>query len=212
MHHRMQELGCNNECPPEIFAAQRVLKVDHHGLDGRSRMGFIMVHKDIASDVECIFREIWLSLEFPIAKMMLLGNPMYNWDDERSMRDNNTSGFNYRPIAGTDTLSYHAVGCAIDINPWFNPFIQGRTVFPSGAIYNPDTPGTITRDSLVVAVFRQYGFEWGGDYQDRKDYQHFFKPLPELLAWAQGEYDARKSKSLLMDERSKRCASVSQPK
>lgn len=39
------------------------------------------------------------------------------------MLDNNTSCFNYRIVDGTDHLSKHALGCAIDINPFYNPYV-----------------------------------------------------------------------------------------
>ena len=37
------------------------------------------------------------------------------------MEDNNTSCFNYRVVDGTTSLSKHALGCAIDINPFITP-------------------------------------------------------------------------------------------
>ena len=40
------------------------------------------------------------------------------------MEDNNTSCFNYRMSSGeSGTLSYHALGKAIDINPLYNPYV-----------------------------------------------------------------------------------------
>ncbi|WP_082129834.1 M15 family metallopeptidase [Aneurinibacillus tyrosinisolvens] len=42
------------------------------------------------------------------------------------MRDNNTSAFNTRIIAGKKQLSNHSYGMGIDINPVQNPEIQGN--------------------------------------------------------------------------------------
>lgn len=36
----------------------------------------------------------------------------------------------------------------------------------------------IDHDSLPYKLFTAHGFEWGGDWQDRKDYQHFEIPTP----------------------------------
>jgi hypothetical protein len=29
----------------------------------------------------------------------------------------------------------------------------------------------------------EHGFEWGGDWEDRKDYQHFEIPSEQIQAW-----------------------------
>lgn len=41
---------------------------------------------------------------------------VYNADDEKQMRENNSSSFCYREISGSKTLSLHAQGLAVDIN------------------------------------------------------------------------------------------------
>ena len=45
----------------------------------------------------------------------------YDGDDDASMEANNTSAFNDRNVVGTQSLSMHAYGAAIDINPVQNP-------------------------------------------------------------------------------------------
>ena len=40
------------------------------------------------------------------------------------MAADNTSAFNFRVVAGSGTLSQHAFGRAIDINPVENPWIR----------------------------------------------------------------------------------------
>ena len=47
----------------------------------------------------------------------------YGGDDERSMAANNSSGFNFRTIAGPDRSSNHSFGVAIDLNPVQNPYV-----------------------------------------------------------------------------------------
>jgi len=65
--------------------------------------------------------------------------------------------FNYRVIRNSSKLSTHSWGIAIDLNPETN-----RT----------GTPGDM--EPQIVAVFKQYGFKWGGDWTGRrKDPMHF---------------------------------------
>ena len=93
------------------------------------------------------------------------------------MEANNTSAFNYRPVTGGTRLSNHAYGRAIDINTFLNPYIKGDIVLPHGARYDPNIEGTFTSENPIVKTFIQLGWQWGGDWTDLKDYQHFEKPL-----------------------------------
>ncbi|RAI00138.1 hypothetical protein DLJ53_20730 [Acuticoccus sediminis] len=70
-------------------------------------------------------------------------------------------GYNNRNIAGTNTLSNHAFGNAIDINPAQNP-MGDRLV--------TDLPVN------VAELARKHGLEWGGSWQSRKDAMHFEAP------------------------------------
>lgn len=69
--------------------------------------------------------------------------------------------FNPRPIRGSQNISNHALGLAIDINADWNGL--GATPKPRGA-----------RGSVIdlVAIFKKWGFGWGGDYRKRKDGMH----------------------------------------
>ncbi len=115
-----------------------------------------------------IFEEIRES-RFPLAKVVPIVR--YGWSDERSVADNNTSGFNYRRVEGTRVFSRHATGRALDLNPLLNPYV-GRSSEP----YRPEVKGTFTRESPVVQAFLRRGWKWGGLWK-QKDYQHFEKPL-----------------------------------
>ncbi len=98
------------------------------------------------------------------------------------MADNNSSAFNYRVVAGTDRLSSHATGWAIDINPCQNPvmYADGRSL-PPGAVYASREPGTIVAAGSLVQAFAHHGWQWGGDFPGFKDYHHFEKKLPETI-------------------------------
>lgn len=168
---------CPLPIPWEIRKHLVVLDIPYYSFDEDQHVGQQVVHQDIATDILWIFREL-LKREFPIASMV--PSAAYGWSDERSMMANNTSGFNYRCIVGTDRLSMHAHGLAIDINPAQNPCYSNGVWVPLGARYDPSAPGTITADSIVVVLFRSRGFLWGGNcWKDGPfDPQHFFKPFP----------------------------------
>ena len=105
----------------------------------------------------------------------------YGGIDELSMRDNNTSAYNDRPIEGSGATSYHQLGRAIDINPLVNPYIRfsdGEVLPETARQYldrNRSVKGMINDDSPCVHVFKKYGWTWGGDWNSVKDYQHFEK-------------------------------------
>ncbi len=101
------------------------------------------------------------------------------------MADNNTSCFNYRTVSGKSKLSNHSYGCAIDINPLYNPYVRTRDgkvlVSPQNAgeyaDRSADFPYKIDREDLCYRLFTEHGFEWGGAWNSSKDYQHFEKKL-----------------------------------
>ncbi len=164
------------------FDELRHVVVHYIDFTGRKQYGELIVNKEAADDVAAIFKELYDNL-YPIEKIKLIDE--YNGDDNASMADNNTSCFNYRMIEGTNVLSDHALGLAIDINPLYNPNIktipEGIEVSPQNASgyadRNMDFPHKITHDDLCYTVFTKYGWQWGGDWDSPIDYQHFYKPL-----------------------------------
>ena len=92
------------------------------------------------------------------------------------MKDNNTSMFNYRFIAGTKRLSNHSTGVAIDINPVQNPAVYSSgNVSPPGAVYDESAKGTLTANSSIIKFFIDHGWRWGGNWNKFKDWQHLDK-------------------------------------
>lgn len=156
----------------------RYLQVLHVGFDGVIHIGELIVNKLIAEEVLTIFREIY-DIGFPIEKMKVISH--YDNSDELSMEDNNTSAFNFRQITNGDTLSRHAMGLAIDINPSINPYIKSNIILPTNAIpyidRNQDALGLIKKEDSIYEIFKKYGWTWGGDWTSLKDYQHFEKIL-----------------------------------
>lgn len=156
----------------------RYLHILHVGFDNNTHEGELIVNKRIAEDVLYIFKELYKA-GYQIEKVRLIDE--YNAQDELSMRDNNSSAFNFRYISYSTTLSKHAMGLAVDINTLYNPYIKqvdGRlNIEPANAVQyvdrNRQFPHKIDHDDLCYKLFTKYGFEWGGDWEDSKDYQHF---------------------------------------
>lgn len=187
LHHlsRYQALRSNPDArafptPQHIRRDLRILTPEYFcDRDGQIHVGQIVVHEDLIPSLEIIFPEL-LKMKFPITIMVPIS--AFHWDDELSMRSDNTSGYNNRFIASTvDTdnprPSMHAFGRAIDLNPRRNPCRSEGIWVPQGAKYNPERPGTIARNSSVAALFKDHGYRCGVDWEDPFDPQHVELPL-----------------------------------
>jgi len=160
--------------PQSILENLRLVDVYYYGFDEKIHKGQLIVHKDVVLDVIEIF-ELIRESRFPIGKVVPISK--YGWSDENSMKDNNTSAFNYRFISGSRVISNHAAGLAIDINPALNPYIKNGNSLPENCVYDTTKVGTISASSELVKEFKQRGWQWGGDWKSLKDYQHFEKKL-----------------------------------
>lgn len=94
-----------------------------------------VVHKDAAPSFQGLLND--------------LGQSGYNIKSD--------GGFNYRNIRGSDKLSQHAFGNAIDINAATNGLGSRTTDMPSN----------------IADVAANRGLEWGGNWKDRPDPMHF---------------------------------------
>lgn len=161
----------------------RYLKVLYYDFDGNIKEGELICNVFIAEDLKEIFYELYCN-QYPIESIRLIDD--YNGDDTASMEANNTSCFNYRVVDGTTSLSKHALGCAIDINPFYNPYVvfdktgNGQDyISPKGSeIYadrSKDFAYKIDEQDLCYRLFKEHGFTWGGNWNSCKDYQHFQK-------------------------------------
>lgn len=157
------------------------LHILHKDLNGKTHEGELIVNAYIAKDVLHIFKKLYKA-NYPIEKVSLVDE--YDADDEKSMEDNNSSSFNFRFISHTTKVSKHGLGLAVDINPLYNPYIKTvngtQIVEPvtAGAYTDrsKDFPCKIDHGDLCYKLFTEYGFEWGGDWKNSKDYQHFEVP------------------------------------
>lgn len=162
----------------------RYLHVLHKNIDGDVLEGEMVVNKYIAEDVLEILKELY-EADYPIERMVLIDE--YDADDEASMEDNNSSSFNFRLISHTNRVSKHGLGMAVDINTLYNPYtkvVDGERIIEpiTGEPYldrDASFPYKIEKGDLCYKLFTEHGFVWGGDWPDRKDYQHF--EIPESV-------------------------------
>lgn len=158
----------------------RYLRVSYVDFTGQDQVGEIICNKAIADDLLDIFRHLYAA-RYQIDKIKLVDE--YGADDDLSCAADNTSCFNFRTVQGSSSLSKHALGLAIDINPFYNPYVT----YPNGKVHitppgseeyadrSADFPHKIDKNDLAYKEFTSHGFTWGGSWKTLKDYQHFQK-------------------------------------
>ena len=123
-----------------------------------------------------IFRDFH-RIRYPIRQMRLVDDfgrsPWKGANDYRSMAADNTSAFNCRYVVGREphVLSPHASGHSIDINPWENPYISPRGVYPNRAYLQRSVrhPALFRPNNQPRRIMSRHGCSWLG-YSDT---QHF---------------------------------------
>ncbi len=153
------------------------LSLTYWGYDKKRHQGALIVHKDVANDLVQIFKILYRH-KFPLEKMEPM--ELFNGNDNAALAANNTSAFNCREVTDQPGIfSQHSYGRAIDINSKINPYTKGRLVLPASGLQfvdrNKPYPGKITKNSLIHKIFSQYGWDWGGNWYDVQDTQHFEK-------------------------------------
>lgn len=176
----------------------RYLTMSHWGYDGVVHVGHMVVHEAVAQEVLEIFKELFDN-QFPIERMQLIDE--YDANDDLSMEANNSSAFCCRYITDKPgTYSNHSYGLAVDVNPDTNPYIRWNpsqnkwVVYPKtgrrfvnlsddGTSFPDRTEsyqGIIVKESLCYIAFKKRGWDWGGDWKNYKDYQHFAKDPKDI--------------------------------
>jgi len=154
-------------------AELRLLRITHWNKEQQPTLGEMVVSAKHADTVLAAFEDIY-NARFTIERMVRVD--AYGASDRKSMQANNTSAFNCRPVSGTSTWSQHSYGGAIDINPFWNPWVKGTRVDPKEAVDFVDRsnvrPGMISDGDAVVNAFTSRGWGWGGHWHSLKDYQH----------------------------------------
>ncbi len=173
----MMGLSMKKGCPVP-FEDLRLVKFLHYDFKKSVTSGELVVHAKVAKGLKTILENLF-KFQYPIqiAKRV----DFYKADDMTSMKANNTSAFNCRPITGKkNEFSLHSYGLAIDINPLINPYVKGDLVLPKeGSRYTDrelKAKGLIKENDLIVQEFKKQGWSWGGNWTRLKDYQHFEQP------------------------------------
>ncbi len=171
---RMHGVSWSPGCVPR--SSLRYVTTNYWGFDGYRYRGEIVVHASIAKNVAGIFRDFY-RIRYPIRQMRLVDDfgpsPWKGANDYRSMAADNTSAFNCRYVVGREphVLSPHASGHSIDINPWENPYISPRGVYPNRAYLQRSVrhPALFRPNNQPRRIMSRHGCSWLG-YSDT---QHF---------------------------------------
>jgi len=159
------------ECPrpiDELAYAQ----VSFFGFDGLFHTGEFIVGIEHVEDLVGIFAELH-AMRFPIEQMIVTTQEAV--DAHPTGDSNNTSSFVCRQAVNSGSWSRHALGGAIDINPFHNPYVKADLVIPELASAYLDrgderngmvTPG-------IVELFAEIGWGWGGNWNSASDWMHF---------------------------------------
>jgi hypothetical protein len=161
------------ECPVPP-ADLRYVTVAFHGFDGAAHTGELIVAARVADDIARAFGELYAA-GFPIEEMRVVEPAELTAPPTGD--DNNTTAFVCRAATGLSSWSAHALGLAVDVNPFQNPYRKGDLVLPELASSyldrGHDRPGMIHDGGPVVAAFARMGWKWGGHWTSPLDPQHF---------------------------------------
>lgn len=191
---RMVNVSWRKECLP--ISDLRDVEVPFHDDIGKTQMGHIIINHVLAQEVGEIFTEIYKTgyriqqikpIEDIAPPGMTTTSPAEATKlDEVSMRANNTSGFNCRALNGK--VDKHGLADAIDVSTCKNPMKLEKdkdnvdsNVDPKECkdYLNPNNqdPAIIRYDrplgAKVIAIFKNRGWRWGGDWKTPFDPQHF---------------------------------------
>lgn len=176
MQKMMRQYTYLPQCPIS-FHELVIITLSYWGFDHKAHQGVLVVNRSLAREVADIFKAAYYH-QFPIERMELMDT--FKGDDNASMALNNTSAFNCRVVTGQPgVFSQHSYGRAIDINPLINPYVKGEQVLPLEGKKYADRAlparGKIVKDDFLYNEFTKRGWDWGGNWLDLQDYQHFEK-------------------------------------
>lgn len=123
----------------------RYLRIPYINFHQETKLGEMICNYRIAPDLLEIFHILY-EQQYPIERIQLADD--FQADDDLCCLKNNTSCFNYRTIAGTDTLSRHAFGLAVDINPFYNPYVTFIDNPPKNNAYHPTDGAEVPADNV----------------------------------------------------------------
>lgn len=162
-----------------ILQGLRFLTLSYYDFSGQEKIGHLIIFDGAAPYLLTAFK-----------KMYQMHYPLESVGHENPKTNELTAAFNCREITGGNIFSVHAYGLAIDINvsrnPYLGEFHQDAAGNMSGVLI-PFTPTSysylnraIARPGMnekIVKIMAESSFTvWGGEWQDRMDYQHFQVP------------------------------------
>ena len=160
-----------SEACPVGLGDLRYVTMPFWGFDQQLHTGELLIHADAVDTVVAGFRQLF-ERRFPIEEMRV--TRVDELDAPPTGDGNNTSAFVCRPTRGSTKWSEHALGRAVDINPFHNPYVKGDLVLPELASVYADRssirPGMLTAED--VAGFRGAGWGWGSTWTSLQDHMH----------------------------------------
>ena len=185
---RSEMIGASwhEDLPCPALEELRELHIPFRDFSGAEQLGLLITSVQFSEALVAIFAKLY-DLGFPIARMTPVCK--FAGDDGLSMAANNSSCFNARRIIGTERLSLHSYGAAVDVNPVQNPVLRRDPITGETRI-RPDEgrdfldrqdrhPGLFREGEAPLAAFLEAGWQWGGHWEEPKDYHHFYLPIPE---------------------------------
>jgi hypothetical protein len=158
-------------------AGLRLMRVNYWGFDGYRHRGSMVAAASAIGKVASAFTALY-NHHYPIRSMRpvdYFGYSKKDWggDDDASMAHDNTSAFNCRWVGGVPgRVSNHALGIAIDINTWENPYQSPTGPEPDGWWLGHSQRNLTFRSTSdpLVKLLARHGLHWvlGMD-----DTQHF---------------------------------------
>lgn len=172
IRERMGE-SWSTACPVEL-AELRYVTVAFRGFDGFAHTGELVLAAHVAEDVVGVFEELFAD-GFPIEEMRLVTTEDHH--APKTGDGNSTAAYNCRSIRGSSRWSEHALGTAVDLNPFHNPMLKRGTLVPEKATSYADRtdvrPGMVVDPGVAVEAFAGIGWTWGGHWTSHKDWMHF---------------------------------------
>lgn len=161
-------------CPMQVEYLSYV-RMSFRGFDQEVHMGEMIVHWSVADDIVTVFEALF-EAGYPIEEMRVMTREDFSAPPTGDT--NITSGYECRrAVGGSGGWSNHALGLAVDVNPFHNPYRKGDLVLPelADAYFDRDNvrPGMILASDDTFNAFTAIGWEWGGIWSSATDYMHF---------------------------------------
>jgi hypothetical protein len=72
---------------------QTLINVDYYSFDGKIHKGQLICNRSVQAELKAVFKDLY-NFKFPIQSIMPISE--FDFDDQKSMRANNTSCFDFR--------------------------------------------------------------------------------------------------------------------